>query len=202
MTISVIVLGPQTLLAEAGPLPYPTSEQSGQADRSALQLGHVDMAFTGVHVELTADKGPDRSFNAWQHPCLRSLLTPLAGTIPSDAACAVRVHGRPLWEILVSPRYATVPIPSARFRWTPWIAQPPPSRQQPAIWPRFDFDAVVDGHPAWVIRATGKVRYPCDRTWVRRVWTSIYFPERDTQVSILAPSNAGVAWLAAHVFVH
>ncbi len=194
--ISGVEQGPHSLQAAIGHLPGTTSERSDQTVRSALQLGHVDMAFNGVHVELTAHRGPDRGFNAWQHPCLQSLLTPLMGTIPSDASCAVRGHGHPVWELLVSPRYATVPPQSARFRW----AQPL-RWAQPSTWPPFDFDAVVDGHPAWVRRATGRVRYPCDSRWTHRVWTSIYFPEQDAEVSILAPSHAGVAWLAGHISV-
>ncbi len=172
--------------------PYRLTSSHG----SAHQLGHLDLGYHGVHVELVAGDGPDHWHDAWQHPCQQSLLMPLARGIPSEAACAVSAHDAPRWEILVSPRYATAPIRSPWFRWAT-----PVSRACVAIGTPFGRDGIIHRYPAWLTSVRGHVRYQGDRGWTPRTWRSIYFPEQDAQVSILAPNHAGAMWLAGHIVV-
>jgi len=195
---SVLDDGPRPSQVAAGPLPstFQSVLTWTGASTQRRQSGHLDMAHNGVHVRLDAGNGPGYWFGSWQRPCPQSLLAPSVGRIPSSAACGLQARSEPLWEILVSPGYATVPIQPTRLRWAR-----PATRTYTS---RFVDDITVDGHPVWVSSATGKVRYPCRQRcdgWLRRIWTSIYFPERDAQVSILAPNYAGIAWLTDRIEV-
>ncbi len=198
VAFSVLIDGPRASQVAARPLPSWSQSAVAWTDASTQprQSGHLDMAYNGVHVLLDAGKGPGYWFGSWQRPCPQSLLAPSVGRIPSSAACGLQARSEPLWEILVSPGYATVPIQPARLQWAMSATR--------TYTPRFVDDLTVDGHPVWVSSVTGKARYPCRQRcngWLHRIWTSIYFPERDAQVSILAPNYAGIAWLTDRIEV-
>ena len=55
-----------------------------------------------------------------------------------------------------------------------------------------------------VTNITGLVRLSCGRdcrTWTRRSFSAVYFPEKDMHVSMLAPTRSDIRWLTNYIYL-